>query len=248
MMKNLLLLSVLLFTVSVKAQIRSPMDNLFNAYQSDIAGKTKEAIQKKSWENYERFVAVDVNSEKLTNYYFVDQNKKKTLTKLKAERVLTAASENSVVTMHKSHKYDPDNKGIGFCFGRAMFVNLYLAINGLHRANIKKALVVGPMSGGAWGWHVTTIVESRNSNGKEIWLTIDPVVGKVIDVKEWYKLMLNSFSDNGKLVLYIAEAGKFGAGSSRYDEKSLSDPFYNNYFIDMRNWFHDNDVSKALKL
>lgn len=48
--------------------------------------------------------------------------------------------------------------------------------------------------------------------------------------------------------LYIAEAGKFGAGSSRYDEQGLSDPFYNNYFIDMRNWFHDNDVSRALKL
>jgi hypothetical protein len=247
-MKNLLLLTALFFTFSVKAQIRKPLDNLFNAYQSDIAGKTKEVIQKDSWDNYDRFIAIDVNSEKVTNYYFLDQNKRKTLTKLKAEMVLQAAMNSEVVGLHKYHKYDPDNKGIGFCFGRAMFVNLYLAINGFHRANIKKALVVGPMSKGAWGWHITTIVESRNSNGKEVWLAIDPIVGKVIDVKDWYKMMIKDFSDNGKLKLYIAEAGKFGAGSSRYDEQGISDKFYNNYFTDMMNWFNDNDVSRALKL
>ena len=247
-MKNLFVLITLFSAFTAQAQIRRASDNLFNLYQQDIAGKTPAVIQKESWDNYDKFVALDVNGQNMTNYYFQDQNKKTSLTMTKATKVLEAAKANDVVSLHKYHKYDPANKGIGFCFGRAMFVNLYLVMNKFHRANIKKAFVVGPMSSGSWGWHITTIVQSKNTHGKEIWLAIDPVVGKVVNVKDWYKEMITNFSDNGKLKLYIADAGKFGAGNSRYDEQGLSDPFYNNYFTDMVNWFHDNDVSKELKL
>jgi hypothetical protein len=159
---------------------------------------------------------------------------------------LKRAMSNPVVSLDKYSKYDPNNKGIGFCFGRAMFLNVYLTMAKFNRSNMKKAFIVGSMSKGSWAWHVTTIVQSQDRSGKEIWLALDPVVGKVLEVKAWYKYWQPS-SDDGKLRLYIAEAAKLSANPSAYDERGLSDKYYNNYFIDMMKWFDQNDVSRDLK-
>lgn len=246
-MKKLLFVLSLAVTTSVFGQINKPLDDLFRLNASMNLGKTGAQITKESNDNYARFVALNVNSPALTNYSVLDADKVKTITIDQAELALDAAMRNDVVSLDKYSKYDKDNKGIGFCFGRAMFVNLYLAINGVHRANIKKAFVVGPMSRGSWAWHVTTIVQSKDRAGKESWLAIDPVMGYVVTVQEWYAHWQKS-SDDGKLRLFIAEAGKFGAGASRYDERGISNPFYNNYFTDMMKWFEKNDVSEELRL
>ncbi len=244
-MKNLFFFASLIISTTAFGQILRPMDDLFVQSARDNAGKTGAQVIAESNANYDRFVALDVNA--ISTYRQSDAAKPTFISRENADLALRAAMDNDVVSLDKYSKYDKDNKGIGFCFGRAMFVNLYLAINGVSRANIKKAFVVGPMSKGAWGWHVTTIVQSKNTSGKEIWLAIDPVAGQIMEAKQWYRHWQGS-SDNGKLRFYIAESGKFGAGPSRYDERGISNPFYNNYFTDMMKWFEKNDISDELPL
>ncbi len=246
-MKHLLIGLSLLITTSVFGQINRAMDDLFHLTSQLNYGKTNAQIIKESNDNYDRFVAINVNAPSYTSYSVLDAEKPKTITVDQAELALDAAMRNDIVSLDQYSKYDRENRGIGFCFGRAMFINLYLAINGLARPNIKKAFVVGPMSRGAWGWHVTTIAQSKDRAGKEIWLAIDPVMGYVVTVQEWYAHWQRS-SDDGKLRLLITEAGKFGAGPSRYDEQGISNPFYNNYFTDMMKWFERNDISRELRL
>lgn len=205
---------------------------------------TADKIHQQNLDKYAEFVSMDVNdfknaSDDKSRVAAIDTGKVRYISKKDAQVVLAAANENPVVSLYLAEKeYDPKNLGIGFCFGRATFINRYLVQSGVSRANVKKAFVVGPMSRGAWGWHVTTIVESRDSKGNEIWLTIDPVAGKIMEVSEWYNYWRTSASDDKKLRLYITDAGKFGAGGySTYDQDSFSDEFYNGYFDDMETWF-----------
>ncbi len=248
-MKKLFFFASLIVTSSAFAQVLSPREDLFRLASSINVGKTGAQIIKESDANYARFVAYDVNKNAHPNVSRNDDTKGKptSISMENARAVLQTAMTNEVVSLDRYSKYDKDNKGIGFCFGRAMFIDTYLAMAGFHRANLKKAFVVGPMSGGAWGWHVTTIAQSTDRAGNEIWLALDPVAGSVMDVKAWYKKWQGS-SDDGKLRLFIAERTKFGAGASWYDEGQISNPFYNNYFKDMMSWFGRNDVSDDLSL
>ena len=248
-MKKLIFLSAIALSTTAFAQINKPQDDFFSLTNRMNAGKTGAQIIRESDANYARFVALDVNAIAHPNISRNDDTRGKptSLSVENARKVLQTAMDHEVVSLDKYSKYDAQNKGIGFCFGRAMFIDTYLSLAGFHRANIKKAFVVGPMSGGSWGWHVSTIVQSTDRAGNEMWLALDPVAGSVMDVKAWYKKWQGS-SDDGKLRLLIAERTKFGAGSSWYDENQISNPFYNNYFKDMMRWFGRNDVSDDLSL
>ncbi len=248
-MKSMFALLSLVISSTVFGQIVRPADDLFRMTGMMNAGKTGAQIIKDSDSFYARFVALDVNASAHPNISRNDDTRGKptSLSMENAKAVLKTAMMNEVVSLDKYSKYDAANKGIGFCFGRAMFVDTYLSMAGFHRANIKKAFVVGPMSSGSWAWHVTTIAQSTDRAGNEIWLALDPVAGQVMDVKAWYKKWQGA-SDDGKLRLFIAERTKFGAGASWYSENQISNPFYNNYFKDMMNWFGKNDVSDDLSL
>lgn len=238
------------FTTIASAQLYRPLDDLNYAYQRDIRGKTPRQIQDLSLKEYQAFIGLDVNTPRYNVHYNRDSGKAKLINSQKATVALEAALYNPIVSLYQYKKYDPNDRGIGFCFGRAMFIDLYLAINNLDRGSIKKAFVVGPMStgdGGSWAWHVTTIVQSKDRSGRETWLAIDPIMQEVMDVKQWYKETLK-LSTDGKLRLYITEAGKFAQGASRYDYNNFNHPFYNNYFKDMLKWFEANDVSDDLGL
>lgn len=244
-----LLLSISLTSLS-NARIFRPLDNLDTQYFKDISGKTPKEIQAISLEQYQKFIDLDVNSPELNVHFSRDSKKAQLMTVATATKALDSATYNPIIALHKYKKYDPTNKGIGFCFGRAMFVDLYLSINNFNRGSIKKAFVVGPMStgdGANWGWHVTTIVQSKDKAGREVWLAIDPIMGRVMTVNEWYSETLKLSTDK-KLRLYITESGKFSQASYRYDYSNFNHPFYNQYFIDMLNWFEANDVSDDLGL
>lgn len=248
-MKLQLTLILGLLSSTAFSQIQRPTDDLFALASRLNAGKTPQQITKESELNYTRFIRLDVNAAAPLNIARNDDtnDKPRTLTRAQAERVLDIATHHEIVSLTNISKYEKKSSGIGYCFGRAMFVDTFLSLAGLHRANIKKAFVVGSMSGGSWGWHVTTIVQSQNRNGHEIWLAIDPVAERVMDVREWYKHWQNS-SDDGKLRLFIGEKTKFGAGSSWYSENQISDPFYSGYFRDMMRWFDRNGVIEIDRL
>lgn len=243
-MKTMFSILVLGFVFTAEARIVKATNDLFYTYNRETQGKSPKAIVQESIRDYENFVAMDVNS--LSGWSDKDALKPKALSYTNATIALNRAMSNPVVSLDRYSKYDPNNEGIGFCFGRAMFLNTYLAMAGFNRANMKKAFIMGPMSKGAWAWHVTTIVQSKDYSGREIWLALDPVIGKVMGVREWYEYWQGS-SDDGKLRLYIAEAGKFAPAPGAYDENGIADKFYHNYFLDMMNWFAKNDVSKDLR-
>ena len=218
------------------SQIIRNDEGLFELANRDIYRAQPAAVHQENLVNLKKFIDYDVT---LINTRLVNDNKPKNLHKLDAASVLNAAVVNPVVGLNQDTKYDPENKGIGFCFGRAMFVHLELVQRGLDTRSIKKAFVVGSMQtsdGGRWGWHVTTIAQSKDDKGNEIWLAIDPIVGRVIRVEEWYKLMRDSYSTDKKLKLYITFPTRFGPRSS-YDEAQIRDDFYNKYFTDMMSWF-----------
>lgn len=184
-----LTLKVLIFSLSVgtfaQAKIYRPLDDLDVFYYHETSGRTPKQIQALSLKEYQEFVEMDVHSPELNSYYNKDSGKSHLLTPAQASKALQAASVNPVVSLYQYNKYDPKEQGIGFCFGRAMFVDLYLAMNNLNRGSIKKAFVVGSMTSGGgaqWAWHVTTIVQSENRYGEEVWLAIDPIVGKILEV------------------------------------------------------------------
>jgi hypothetical protein len=236
-LKSILSFSALMFSLSSFAQIYSSKVDLYDQYDRDTWRKNARQIVQESLAEYERFSKIDVHRNNV--HAAIDAHKPRNLGPRDAEMVLRETDRNPVVSMYMNDKYDPNDEGIGFCFGRAMFVHMYLAMKGLHRASMMKAFVVGPMKTDdmEWGWHVTTIAQSIDSRtGKRIWVAIDPILDRVVEVTEWYKEM-RKISTNGRLRLYITEPNKFHIGPSTYDEDHLTIPWYNNYFKDMRNWF-----------
>jgi len=232
-MNSLLLLLTL--SLSSWAQVYKANTSLSDLYSSEARSFSAEEIVNKSMVDLKALHESDLdtridNSSGYAKFISLDE----------ASDVKDAAMFNPVVSQFSSSKYDPNNVGIGYCFGRAMFINLDLAYRKLDRDSIKKAFVVGRMQtpdGNSWGWHVTTIVRSKDKNGLDQWLAIDPIVDGIITVEQWYNQMYENYSTDGKLRLYITETGKFGPTSGNYHQNSLTDQFYNNYFIDMLKWF-----------
>ncbi|HXH74495.1 MAG TPA: hypothetical protein VNJ08_05995 [Bacteriovoracaceae bacterium] len=251
MHKNLkTFISLYLVLISVaSARIYRPLENLDVLYKKEILGKTPADIKALSLKEYQDFLDIDVNSYERNPNYNTDSTKPTSINVEQANKTLNAVTSNPVVALHMYSKYDPTNAGIGFCFGRAMFVDLYLTINNLNRGSIKKAFVVGPMTNGGtttWGWHVTTIVQAFDGP-VEKWLAIDPIMYRVLEVKDWYAEALK-MSTNGKLRMYITDAGKFAQTATRYNEQSINIKFYNSYFTDMMKWFESNDIGQELGL
>ncbi len=232
---NTLALSLCLLSSSVFAEIISSKTNLFNKANEETFNRSSAQVHSDNMNHLNKFISLDVDSSR-------DAAKAKYLKQEIAEDIVATAEENPVVSLYSYYKYDPKDEGIGFCFGRAMFINLELVQRGFDRDSIKKAFVVGPMDtgdGGSWGWHVTTIAQSKDKNGNEIWLALDPVTG-VKSLKAWYQEMMDEYSTNKKLKLFITEAGKFGPVGGSYDEEHIKMDFYNKYFTDMMMWFEEN--------
>lgn len=235
-MRSQILCFALFFCFGVFGQIYNANVNLMNEAYYDVYGKTPAQVHQENFNTIKKFVAMDVDTNRDNAYM-----RPKFISPMDAMDVYQTASYHPVVSLYQYNKYDPKNQGIGFCFGRAMYVNVDLAYRGIDRDSVKKAFVVGSMStgdGNTWGWHVTTIAQSKDVNGQEEWLAIDPITG-VKTLTEWYLEMYNDLSTDKLLKLYITEAGKFGPNGARYEEEHLKDKFYNNYFTDMMNWFRE---------
>ncbi|MBT3585182.1 MAG: hypothetical protein HN509_09755 [Halobacteriovoraceae bacterium] len=229
------IVAALLVSLGLQAKIYSAKTHLSNQKQRDTYLKAPEQINRDNLQHLEDFIAMEVEGRSTLSINNVDADDAKFLNPRIARDVLSTLRSHSVVSLYSYDKYDPKNQGIGFCFGRAMFVHLELAMRNLDRDSIKKAFVVGSMStgdGNSWGWHVTTIAQSKDQNGNEVWLALDPVTG-LKTLKEWYKEMYNHFSTDKKLKIYVTESGKFGPSPGFYSHPNLENQFYNSYFTDL---------------
>jgi hypothetical protein len=224
------------------AQVVSNQEDLFDFAAYTTQGKSPAQVDRENRALYDAFVLAE---NKDTDDAWM---RPKNLSPRYASELLRSAEVNPVVSLYQYNRYDPDNQGIGFCFGRALFVHLELAYRGFDRDSVRKAFVVGPMKtpdGNSWGWHVTTIAQSINAAGKEEWLAIDPIAG-VKPLLQWYQEMYTRYSTDKKLKLFITLPTRFGPSArSHYSESALADPFYNDYFVDMMKWFEEQSRSGA---
>jgi hypothetical protein len=233
---------VIFLSSAAQAQVVSNSVDLFRMSESSTRGKTPAVVDAENKAVYEAFVrAENVDTDDAWM-------RPKNLNPRYASELLRSAETNPVVSLYEYDRYDPRNEGIGFCFGRALFIHLELAYRGFDRDSVRKAFVVGPMrtpDGGSWGWHVATIAQTVDARGQEEWLAIDPIAG-VKPVLQWYREMYQSYSTDKKLKLYITLPTRFGpTANSHYDHDALQDPFYNNYFSDMMDWFEKQSGSGA---
>jgi hypothetical protein len=224
----------LLVSLSSQAQVVSNREDLFNLAERAVHRKTPAQVDYENRQTFSAFVAAE-NTD--TDNAWM---RPKYLQPRYAREVLQAANSNPVVSLYQYHRYDPNNQGIGFCFGRALFVHMELGYRGFDRDSVRKAFVMGPMQtpdGGSWGWHVTTIAQSKNARGQEEWLAIDPITG-VKPALDWYKEMYDQYSTDKKLKLFVTLPTRFSpSAGSAYHEDHLRDPFYNRYFEDLMDWF-----------
>jgi Glutaminase len=152
---------------------------------------------------------------------------------------------NKVASVCSVDKYDPENKGIGFCFGRATTAHIEALRAGIDKDQIRKVWAVGNFKTGmgSWRYHVATIVRGENGN----WMAIDPIFGRPLTVEEWYSSMKKYEDplDTRNMRMFTTEAKRFGPMTgNKYSPASLKtgpgpDPDFNSYFRDLMDTFKD---------
>jgi hypothetical protein len=161
-----------------------------------------------------------------------DDQRKATISKAEADDLLRRVASNPVASLAVTHKYDPNNTGTGYCFGRAMTAHLEALFNmNVKNSSIRKLFAMGTLKTGStsWGWHVTTIVKATEGG----WWAIDPVRGVVVSADKWYEWMLASFNPSRDIVLLHDKAMRLGPTASKYTLQQINNDAYYNYFKDL---------------
>ncbi len=98
-------------------------------------------------------------------------------------------------------KYDPSGV-MGFCFGRAMAVELSSYRLGFAPGDVKKLFVIGDLRSGSapeWRFHVTTV--ARTSDGK--WWAIDPILSGPMPMERWIASIRGVWDKQAKANYYL---------------------------------------------
>lgn len=163
-----------------------------------------------------------------------DEERKATISKGEADELYRIVASHPVASLAVTHKYDPNNSGTGFCFGRAMTAHLEALFNmKVKNSSIRKLFAMGKLQTGSktWGWHVTAIIKAKEGG----WWAIDPVRGSVVSAENWYKWMLDSLNPSKDLVLLHDRAMRLGPTASKYTLQQVNMQDYHDYFKDLLN-------------
>ncbi len=161
-----------------------------------------------------------------------EESRKDSISLSEANDLYQRVAKHPVADLKNRSKYDPNNAGIGYCFGRAMAAHLEALFNmNVKNSSIRKLFAVGSLQTGStkWGWHVTAVVKAKEGG----WWAIDPIIGSPIKAEDWYNKMLTSFNPTKDLVLFHDRAMRFGPQVQRYTLQQINLEFYNNYFKDL---------------
>lgn len=156
-----------------------------------------------------------------------------------AQTVIDSIDLHPVVGSYQSSRYEKRDTAIGFCFGRATYVDLIARRMGVQKDSIRKLWVVGPMRSGGidWAFHVTTLI--RGENGE--WLAIDNFPGRVLTAREWVAYF-QKMNREGNLRAYVTAPEKFSASLGTYSRVQLgldlprNQDWYSHYFRDLMQW------------
>lgn len=167
-------------------------------------------------------------------------------------KVLWSIENHSIVSSQGMLKYDQKGTNIGYCFGRALYVELMLLRLGVDQDSIKKIWAVGPMKSGSitWQFHVGTMVRLKDGR----WVVIDNVVNQIMDAGAWYKYFLReNHPKDPDLRVYVTDSNKFTPSLGKYSRQQLgldllpSKDWYQGYFTDLLKWFKETDDAELAK-
>jgi hypothetical protein len=158
------------------------------------------------------------------------------ITQAEAQEILSSIESHPVVGSEQYSKYDP-NMEVGFCFGRATYVQMELERRGLKKESVSKLFAISKLNykGTPWTFHVATLAKGPGSS----WWVIDNVVGRVLTPEQWMR-EVEKFDLVPKLPLvrfYFTDAAKFQPHMGEFDPKDLTFASFNNYFKDLNEWF-----------
>ncbi len=199
--------------------------------------------------NLFNYKEIDINVAKLNNAnilkYLASYKPRKETGKIseisdkEAHYIYRLVNQNPVSSLDLYNKYNPIGADVGFCWGRAMTVQLEAIARKIAPDSIKKVFAVGDLNSGNtnWRYHVTTIIKGKDRT----WWAIDPIMGREITLDEWTSKM-NVYNKTGNMRFFITEGDRYGpsrTGPFIYKEKA--DQYYNHYFRDLLNYFHYRD-------
>lgn len=139
-----------------------------------------------------------------------------TLTWEEAKSLYEQAINNRVATLKRVGRYDPTGE-IGFCYGRALTVELIARKMKLARSGIRKLFIIGDLrsnpSVGEWRFHVTTLTKVRGLDNKISWYAIDPIMYRggeyaPLTVSRWIEMVRDtwdSWQGFSKAKLYLTQ-------------------------------------------
>lgn len=128
------------------------------------------------------------------------------LSKDQLQILFNQASRHPVSDLDNLSKYDPTGE-IGFCFGRAMAVQLMARKMGLDPQSIQKLFVIGDLRSGPnpeWRFHVTTLGFGKDNT----WYAIDPIMtpplahGGPLTMQQWMQIVQKTWDKPKKAYFY----------------------------------------------
>lgn len=149
-----------------------------------------------------------------------------------AETILAKVAKNPVANLESAQAYDQGGQ-VGYCFGRALLVHLFLLQAGVPQDDIVKVFNLGELmvQKQLWRFHVAVMVRDSQHG----FLVIDPLQDKPLPYREW--VAINAAYDiKGRFSrarFYAADPRKFLPAFGGYDVKQLEDPVLKRYFDDL---------------
>lgn len=162
------------------------------------------------------------------------------------QQLFREVSDHPVASLSKVENYEKNSPGMGFCFGRATTAHIKALMAGADKSSIRKVWALGDLETGdtSWRYHVTTIIRDN----KGAWHAIDPIMGRVMPVEQWYNQMKKFDTKSGNMRIFDTEPKRFGPDNpSKYSPKALKNKVYENYFTDLMGSFKE-ETSELIKM
>jgi hypothetical protein len=156
------------------------------------------------------FSATQAEVERLYQQIHSIPETKQHLNSDERQAIFDTARNHKVASVAMLPKYDPTAL-IGFCFGRAMTVQLLARRQGVFDSSIRKLFVIGDLRSGPspeWRFHVTTLV--RGDDRK--WYAIDPIMteaiakGTPLRMEDWMSTVRSIWDREKKAHFYVTSA------------------------------------------
>ncbi len=216
--------------------------DLYSHRDREIQGKSVEQVRKMNEQTLAELNSFKISKKNLTHGTLLNS-----VSQDQADQLISTFDENPVTSMANYSKYNrPPNERteIGYCFGRAAYMDLALRKLGVNEEAIKKIWVVGPMDTGSvnWGFHVATLVKSNTGP----WLAVDNYPGyRALTAEKWVERMLREGRADAKLRFYVTEPQKFSVSLGRYTRTQMGldmtsgQDWYRGFFNDLMSWMSE---------